>query len=96
MRIDPVQAQRIRLSVQGHLPGARTLLLFGSRVDDRRRGGDLDLYIETPRAVPLLEQAALAGELEQVTGLPVDLIIRDLSRPPHPIEEIARLTGVPL
>ena len=38
-------------------PHAR-IWLFGSRVDDSRRGGDVDLYVE-PESVPSLESSLL-------------------------------------
>ncbi len=72
------------------------IVLFGSRTDDRRRGGDLDILIEVPGPVSLMSQAGLMRELEDATGLPVDLVIMDPNRPPRPIEEIARSTGIPL
>ncbi len=70
--------------------------LFGSRTHDTRRGGDVDLYIEIPRPIPILLQADLLRRLEQALGLPVDLIIHDPRTPPHPIAAIARETGIPL
>lgn len=46
--------------------------LFGSRLDDRARGGDVDLLIETPQGLTLLERARLKVKLEDGLGLPVD------------------------
>ncbi|MET4001054.1 hypothetical protein ABIE60_003075 [Marinobacterium sp. MBR-109] len=33
--------------------------VYGSRLDDAGRGGDVDLYLETIRPIPLLSRAAL-------------------------------------
>ena len=45
MRLSPLQIQAIKqVSANVFGPGARTYL-FGSRVDDQQRGGDIDLYI---------------------------------------------------
>jgi len=41
-------------------------------------------------------QARLAAAIETALEIPVDLVVRDLSAPPRPIEEIARATAVPL
>jgi len=46
MRLTASQATRIRDGVARFFgPGSR-VWLFGSRLDDRSRGGDIDLYVE--------------------------------------------------
>lgn len=54
-------------------PGA-AVYLFGSRLDDARRGGDVDLYIETDHPLPPLQRARLKLHLEAMLGLPVDIV----------------------
>ena len=34
--------------------------------------------------------------LEDALGIPIDVVIRDQTSPPRPIERIAKATGVPL
>jgi len=72
--------------------------LFGSRVDDQARGGDIDLYVETADDSRCLDRYlesrqrlfALFGDRK------IDLLVRSRQRPPSPIERIARKTGVKL
>ncbi|HHS82655.1 MAG TPA: nucleotidyltransferase domain-containing protein [Devosia sp.] len=96
MRLTPAQIEAIRTLVRRLAPRAGFVGLFGSRADDRRRGGDLDIYIEYPMPMSLMDQARLAAAIEETLEMPVDLVVRDLSAPPRPIEEIARATAVPL
>ena len=51
MRLDKKTRDAIREAAQRYF-GA-DVYLFGSRTDDSRRGGDIDLYIEAP--LPLQE-----------------------------------------
>ena len=46
MRLDQEITQYIKQVIQTEIPGS-TIYLFGSRVDDRARGGDIDLMILT-------------------------------------------------
>ena len=95
MRLTSDQAEAIRQRVHRHLgPNAR-IWLFGSRVDDQRRGGDVDLYVEAETPPPLTARLMCKTELADALVLQVDLIVQqpglDL-----PIYRIARQHGVPL
>ena len=95
MRLTPDQAQTIRQHVRGHMGANARIWLFGSRVDDGRRGGDVDLYIE-PDAVPeLTASLRCKGALADALDLSVDLIVQQPGRD-LPIYRIAKQTGVPL
>ena len=72
------------------------IYLFGSRVDDTKRGGDIDLYIESVSDENLLEKKLdFLVELKQKIGdQKIDVIIsKDKSRL---IEQEAIKTGVKL
>ncbi len=64
--------------------------LFGSRLNDQARGGDVDILIEVDQQLGRMEQAKLKMELEQGLGLPVDLLIRSRNAKPTPFQFIAR------
>lgn len=68
--------------------------LFGSRADDSRRGGDVDLYVE-PEYADLRAEMLCRATLKDMLDLDVDLIVK---RAPaaRTIERIARETGISL
>ena len=74
--------------------------LFGSRVDDARRGGDIDLYIETGLA-SAAERARLEARfwvrLQRILGeRKIDIVTHARGAPMRPIDQQARTTGVRL
>ncbi len=74
MRITPEQADTIEHQVHRHFgPGAR-VSVFGSRLDDGARGGDIDLLVETDEQPSLWQRARATMALEQALGLPVDIV----------------------
>lgn len=48
MRLNDHERAVIREAVRRHFGEASRVLLFGSRADDSRRGGDIDLLVESP------------------------------------------------
>ena len=52
MRLSPFERKSISETVREYLPNAR-VYLYGSRVDDAKRGGDIDLMIVDQEPVPL-------------------------------------------
>lgn len=46
MRLTPEQIHTIKSTAQAVLGEGTVVSLFGSRLDDSRRGGDIDLYID--------------------------------------------------
>lgn len=47
MRLSDVQVSAIKAAATAAFGDDVVVRLFGSRVDDDRRGGDIDLYVET-------------------------------------------------
>lgn len=74
MRLTQQQRESVIELVRQHLGERACVFLYGSRLDDARRGGDVDLAIEAAVTPSLLEQAALKLALEGMLGLPVDLL----------------------
>ena len=73
--------------------------LFGSRVDDQARGGDIDLFIETPHPLDnrAVAAARVAATLERrLGGRRVDVVLVDPSTPPQTVHAVARASGVVL
>jgi len=75
MRLIQQQIHNINNLTIRYLGNGCKAYLFGSRLNDDARGGDVDLLVETPRAVPRLSIARLKTALEQNLSLPVDLIV---------------------
>nr|VFK59455.1 MAG: hypothetical protein BECKUNK1418G_GA0071005_100722 [Candidatus Kentron sp. UNK]VFK68724.1 MAG: hypothetical protein BECKUNK1418H_GA0071006_100530 [Candidatus Kentron sp. UNK] len=73
--------------------------MFGSRVDDAARGGDIDLYIEVPAYTDRVFQRGmrLYGALQIALGLQrIDIVTHVAGQPMAPIHREARATGVRL
>lgn len=91
MRITPTQMQTIHQQIHQYLGDSAAVWLFGSRLDDTQKGGDVDLYVEAgPHR--LLDELRCKIGLEEYLDIPVDLIVRqssDLS----PIAAMAKKHG---
>ena len=95
MRINTAQRQSILQATRRSFGLDAKVWLFGSRVDDARRGGDLDLYVETTRSYPLSTELLCKISIEESLDLHVDLVVND-HRSSKPIFKIAISTGIQL
>ncbi len=94
MRITPEQAHTI-LTTIGHCAGRDVrVILFGSRVDDTRKGGDIDLLIESATPPGLLVRAQIKAALENSLQIPVDIIAKPAHSNATAFQSIALLTGI--
>ncbi len=66
--------------------------LFGSRSNDAKRGGDIDLYIET-QSTDFMKKIQCQSQLVDLFGLEVDLVVGNGGKPIH---RIAKETGIRL
>lgn len=94
MRISAADADFIVQGVRRHLGDQAGVWVFGSRLDDEKRGGDLDLYVEAPPH-SLMDEVRCKLQLEEALDMPIDLVVRapgDQSA----IARIAKIEGVAL
>ena len=63
MRLTDAEVAGIAGAAREALPPGSRVLLFGSRTDDSRRGGDIDLLIEPPTAGDAAQDFALCNRL---------------------------------
>ncbi|MBK1727079.1 nucleotidyltransferase domain-containing protein [Halorhodospira neutriphila] len=99
MRLSSSEQEVIRTVAHEVLGAGVTVRLFGSRADDRARGGDIDLLIESDRVVPDRATAAsrVAAHLQRRLGdQRIDVLIMDPATARLPIHDEALRTGVKL
>lgn len=96
MRLTTQQHQAIREEVANVFGGNAAVRLFGSRVDDNLRGGDIDLHIEFDGSPQqrLERQLALSTRLlHRLGNRRIDIIVQS-SGMQRPIDIQAIKTGI--
>lgn len=99
MRLTPEQISAIRQGASQLAGTAARVWLFGSRVHDDARGGDVDLLLELDEAVA--EPAQLSARLSALVsramhGRKVDVLIKAPNLLLLPIHSIALAEGIRL
>ena len=99
MRLTAQQAKAI-VDAAADLAGADARVrLFGSRLRDDLRGGDIDLLLECPRPVdrPVWLAARLTARLQRVLGdRKIDVLVVDPLTTLQEVHRVAKAEGVPL
>lgn len=96
MRISPKHMQTIREVVSRECGSTARVRLFGSRLDDTGRGGDVDLLVELDEAVerPALLAARLSAMLSrQLDGRSVDIVLSAPNLARQTIHRVAEEQG---
>lgn len=99
MRLSAEQRQAILEEVAASFGPQAVVRLFGSRVNDSARGGDIDLHIESggsPADLLDRELRLRARLLRRLGERRIDVIVQAGDQPPRPIDLEARQTGVRL
>ena len=94
MRLSTREIQAVRMVLHEVDPDGR-IYLFGSRVDDTKKGGDIDVFFEAAMQLDLRTQLVLEYRLASLCETKVDLLVRNPGQEDKAIFAIAR-QGVPL
>ena len=98
MRLTTLQIQAIKTAAAQIFGPQAQVWLFGSRVDDDKRGGDIDLYLEVPAMDPedlrKLESRFWIRLQRTLGEQKIDIVTHMQGSPLKPIDQQARNTGV--
>ena len=89
MRLNTSELSAIRATLGALDPQGR-IYLYGSRADDTRRGGDIDIFLEASQAIDLKTALTLQYRLSSACDTKVDLLIKTPEQNEMPIHRIAR------
>ena len=93
MRLTEFEVSSIKKTAHEIFGAEAEIFLFGSRVDDSKKGGDIDLYIKAPTGNDLKHKIRFLVALEQQIGeQKIDVILAEDQN--RPIEQQAIKTGV--
>ena len=97
MRLSPDQIQAICQAATASFGEGAAVWLFGSRTDDRKRGGDIDLLVRPPATAgnqPFAQKIKMLVLLERLLGeRKIDLVIEQPGDS-RPIVAVAHTTGI--
>jgi predicted nucleotidyltransferase len=89
MRLNPSELTAIRTTL-GAVDSLGHVYLYGSRADDNRRGGDIDLFLDATQAIDLKTALTLQYRLTAACDTRVDLLVKTPDQTDQPIHQIAR------
>lgn len=97
MRLSQENIILIKNSVKEIFDENSKVFLFGSRTDDQKKGGDIDLYIETQIKNDLLQKKLkLINTLHKILGeQKIDIVINNFTSDKY-IYEVAKHEGIQL
>lgn len=95
MRLTEYQKNLIKTLTHKFFGESAKVYLFGSRADDNKKGGDIDIYIETDKNAGLLDKKIdMLVELEKKMGeRKIDLVINNF-RSHLPVFDVAKKEGI--
>lgn len=96
MRLTERQLATIRQTVSGIVGPDAQVFLFGSRLDDGARGGDLDLLVESNELPTLMQRSRIKLALESSLAMPVNIVAIKRGTQPTAFQRIALATGTRL
>ncbi len=97
MRLDEAEQTAIRRAIDEALGGQAVVRLFGSRADDARAGGDIDLHVEIDDGDGTQAEQDFRTALARVLGdRRIDVVVHRPGTPDRPIDRLARRQGIPL
>jgi predicted nucleotidyltransferase len=99
MRITPAEADNIKRIIREYAGNGARVRLFGSRLDDAAKGGDVDLMIQLSEHTdrPALLSSRIAARVSRLMhGRRVDVVIDAPNLKRLPIHDIALREGRPL
>ena len=99
MRLNPETRRVIRETAAGIFGPAAQVRLFGSRLDDQARGGDIDLLVVADETVPDKARKSLtlvARSQIRLGDQPIDVLVIDPDTKQSAIHAQALRDGVPV
>ncbi len=97
MRIKEEDLLQIKRIAKVYFGDDAKVYLFGSRVNDKKRGGDIDLYIETGLKENIVQRKIkMLGELQEILGeQKIDIVVNTF-RSDKRIYQVAKNEGIAL
>ena len=96
MRVSEQDRVKLKRAVRDIVGVDAATRVFGSRLDDGRRGGDLDIYVEVGTELnnPAWTAAQIVARAQHYLGeRRIDVVLRDAASIELPIHRVARETG---
>lgn len=96
MRLSDQQIKTIKSVTQELTPPPVSVKLFGSRLDNNQRGGDVDLLLEFEEALehPAMMAAQVAARISRrLNGRKVDVLVKAPNLEILPVHQLAEQKG---